>query len=155
MIRSLGNRIFQPCSSPSASSASATSSTSFTPVFFVDILRSASEPADMPAFVVELDPPRINLRVERYGCRATVSFESLHSRIPSKLCQNSAKLSPIFRISENCDSFAEFRHNSNGILMCKDSNDTVARQPHLSTLRRAGAHQLAAERSQLDVAIPQ
>ena len=35
----------------------------------------------------------VDVRVERYGSRATVSFESLHIRIPLKLCQNSAKLS--------------------------------------------------------------
>ena len=40
-------------------------------------------------------------RVERYGSRATVSFESLHIRIPLKFCQNSAKLSQFFRNSEN------------------------------------------------------
>ena len=40
-------------------------------------------------------------RVERYGSRATVSFESLHIRIPLKFCQNKAKLSQIFRNSEN------------------------------------------------------
>ena len=39
-------------------------------------------------------------RVERYGSRATVSFESLHIRIPLKFCQNSAKLSQFFRNSD-------------------------------------------------------
>ena len=34
-------------------------------------------------------------------CRATVSFESLHIRIPLKFCQNSAKSSQFFRNSEN------------------------------------------------------
>ena len=29
-----------------------------------------------------------NIRVERFGCRATESFESLHIRIRSKFCQN-------------------------------------------------------------------
>ena len=37
-------------------------------------------------------------RVERYGSRATVSFESLHIRIPLKFCQNSAKLSQFSEI---------------------------------------------------------
>ena len=36
---------------------------------------------------------RARARVERYGSRATVSFESLNIRIPLKFCQNSAKLS--------------------------------------------------------------
>ena len=45
--------------------------------------------------------PRARSRVERYGSRATVSFESLHIRIPLKFCQNSAKLSQFFRNSEN------------------------------------------------------
>ena len=39
-------------------------------------------------------------RVERYGSRATVSFESLHIRIPLKFCEHSAKLSHFFRNSE-------------------------------------------------------
>ena len=30
-------------------------------------------------------------RVERFGCRATESFESFHIRIRSKFCQNSGK----------------------------------------------------------------
>ena len=53
--------------------------------------RSAAGPARQAAEV----------RVERYGSRATVSFESLHIRIPLKFCQNSAKLSQFFRNSEN------------------------------------------------------
>ena len=43
----------------------------------------------------------VGARVERYGSRATVSFESLNIRIPLQFCQNSAKLSQIFRNSEN------------------------------------------------------
>ena len=38
---------------------------------------------------------RVADRVERFGSRATVSFESLHIRIPLKFCQNSAKLSQV------------------------------------------------------------
>ena len=32
-----------------------------------------------------------SIRVERFGCRATESFESLQLRIRSKFCQNSGK----------------------------------------------------------------
>ena len=35
-----------------------------------------------------LSPERAHARGERYGSRATVSFESLHIRIPLKFCQN-------------------------------------------------------------------
>ena len=73
MIRSLGNRIFQPwCCGPR-----------------VDLAAHAWS-------ILE-----VVVRVERYGSRATVSFESLHIRIPLKFCQNSAKLSQFFRNSEN------------------------------------------------------
>ena len=43
-------------------------------------------------------------RVERFGCRATESFESLHIRIRSKFCQNSGKL---FRILQKFWNFEE------------------------------------------------
>ena len=44
---------------------------------------------------------RVRGRVERYGSRATVSFESSNIRIPLQFCQNSAKISQSFRNSEN------------------------------------------------------
>ena len=51
--------------------------------------------------------------------------------------EHSRKCWEVLKFSEflkNCDNFAEFWQNFNGILMCKDSNDTVAREPYLSTL---------------------
>ena len=54
--------------------------------------RAKPAPAPVPAGMLA-----VVVRVERYGSRATVSFESLHIRIPLKFCQNSAKLSQFFR----------------------------------------------------------
>ena len=53
-------------------------------------------------------PLRAQTRVERFGCRATVSFESLHIRISSKFCENSGKLSQIFRNSESLRTSQHF-----------------------------------------------
>ena len=62
-------------------------------------------------------------RVERFGCRATESFESLQIRIRSKLCQNSGKLSQLFRNSENfrtsqyfLECSAKFREKSSKLM---------------------------------------
>ena len=68
---------------------------------------SASEVGAVMSSLCSAPPPSPSerrstwCRVERYGSRATVSFESLHIRIPLKFCQNSAKLSQFFRNSEN------------------------------------------------------
>ena len=43
------------------------------------------------------------IRVERFDCRATESFESLHIRIPLQSCQNSGICSQFFRNSENVE----------------------------------------------------
>ena len=51
---------------------------------------------------------------------------------------------------KTCDNFAEFWQNFNGILMCKDSNDTVAQEPYLSTLLEAGEGVRQTQRAQGD-----
>ena len=78
MIRSLGNRIFQPWFCASCIWSARTS----TP-----------------------GRPTARCRVERFGCRA---IESLHIRIQSNFCQNSGKFSQFFRNSANFKTSQHF-----------------------------------------------
>ena len=67
-----------------------------------------------PANEVELAASCGDPGVERFGCRATESFESLHIRIPLKFCQNSGKFwiyqnsSEILKIWGNLNSMSTF-----------------------------------------------
>ena len=67
-------------------------------------------PADPCSGEVVLGRPFVRNRVERFGCRATESFESLHIRIRSKFCQNAGKFSEFLRNSANLRNLNIF-HN--------------------------------------------
>ena len=90
------------------------------------------------------------LRVERYGSRATVSFESLHIRIPIKFCQNSGILSQFFRNYENFrtsqhfqECSAKFRKKKSSKIGAKfDENCRNIRQRGREPVRE-GAHDRA------------
>ena len=77
-----------------------------------DFARNAGEWIGVELRRVALRIHEVISRVERFGCRATESFESLHIRIRSKFCQNSGKNLKFFRNSENVRTSQHFLERS-------------------------------------------
>ena len=69
------------------------------------------------------------------------------------MLENVDKSQNVSEFLKYCDNFAEFWQNFDGILMFKDSNDTVAREPNLSSTLAKVRQSAAIRKSKIDVCI--